>query len=326
MFSANENIVLRKHKRRVVGYVEECIPPAVLDAGTSVMVMQVSCKSPGCVPLETAVVICFPRRNGRSDPPSNDEPVLLMEGLAESRNGGNFKTKILLPLSDVTNEDVLDALPPSFLGGRRTMATICLRARDVALGQITQVMGDGATEGDIEGRRLMADYLIASLKEYMDRGCVAPEVGEPFPTITPTTTIETKEENAVIPEQVKKAIDSGSNFVVRRPVDTITNTFSSATTIIVDSPSATNPSVSPVTAGDIQKNDFKGASATATEWKQRQKISNMLNTTLDSSNSSSSIIQRLTDREHAPGIRRTGCPCCDPDNPSNVVDNMMAMM
>lgn len=38
-----------------------------------------------------------------------------IEGLPES-SGGTFKTKILLPMSEVTKDDVLDALPPAFEG------------------------------------------------------------------------------------------------------------------------------------------------------------------------------------------------------------------
>ena len=47
MFSANENIALRQHKRRVIEYVEECIPEDVLDSGATAMAMQVACQAPG---------------------------------------------------------------------------------------------------------------------------------------------------------------------------------------------------------------------------------------------------------------------------------------
>ena len=40
---------------------------------------------------------------------------------------------------------------------------------------------------------------------------------------------------------------------------------------------------------------------------------------------SASRISRLFDREHAPGIRQAGCPCCDPDNPSALLESMMNM-
>mmetsp|Transcript_10572 Transcript_10572/g.22929 ORF Transcript_10572/g.22929 Transcript_10572/m.22929 type:complete len:173 (+) Transcript_10572:165-683(+) len=169
MFSANQNIALREHKRRVVSFVESTIPEDALDLGTMVMAMEVSCKAPGCVPLETVVTIVFPRGQTKE----------LIPGLPESGSGGNYKTKILMPLSEVTKDDVLDALPPEFEGGRRTMESLCLRARDVMLGQIGQIMG----EEDLDGRILMAEYLTTCLKDYVDRDCVAPDVGETFPPL-----------------------------------------------------------------------------------------------------------------------------------------------
>ena len=103
MFSANENLKLREHKRRIVDRIEATMPEEALDIGTNVMVMQVSCKAPGCVPLETAVVIVFPKCGDQE----------LVPGLPESK-GGSYKTKILKPMADVTEDDILDNLPPSF--------------------------------------------------------------------------------------------------------------------------------------------------------------------------------------------------------------------
>lgn len=192
MFSANENIMLRQHKRRIVDFVESTIPESALEMGTAVMVMQASCRDPGCVPLETCVTIVFPRpprskanrsksstSNGKTSAATTAAPdafpEALVPGLEESRIGGAFKTKILMPMSDVRKDDVLDALPPQFEGGRRTMEKMCRRARDVMLAQMTQVLGD-----DEAGRMLMAEYLQKSLKEYMERKCVAPEYDEAF--------------------------------------------------------------------------------------------------------------------------------------------------
>ncbi|CAB9520032.1 expressed unknown protein [Seminavis robusta] len=128
MFSANENLALRQHKKKVVAFVEECIPEEALDMGTMVMAMQVSCKAPGCVPLETAIVIVFPKLGEE-----------LIAGLPESC-GGNYKTKVLKPMVEVTKEDVLEALPPAFPGGKRSMENLFMQARDVMLGQITQLL------------------------------------------------------------------------------------------------------------------------------------------------------------------------------------------
>ncbi|KAL7522881.1 hypothetical protein ACHAWX_007608 [Stephanocyclus meneghinianus] len=191
MFSANENILLRQHKRRVIEYIESSIPQNALELGTTVMVMQVSCRQPGCVPLETAVTIVFPKPprkvKARSDQSTNQEtpafPQPLIPGLEESRIGGSFKTRILKPLADVSQDDVLDALPPSFKGGRRTVESICLKARDTVFAQIGQLVGDDDATDSKEGRRMVAEYLQRCLVEYVERDCKAPEWGEPFPPL-----------------------------------------------------------------------------------------------------------------------------------------------
>ncbi len=199
MFSANENIVLRQYKRRVVDWVESTIPSNALDLGTSVMAMQVSCREPGCVPLETAITIVFPRppptvmkkkTRQRDDdanmPPQKDEVEEVMVSsfsqplipdIEESRIGGSFKTRILKPLSEVTYDDVLDALPPAGEGGRRTIDTICLKARDITIAQIGQLLGNDDTIDCIESKKAVAEYLKRCLDEYIVSGCKAPEWG-----------------------------------------------------------------------------------------------------------------------------------------------------
>lgn len=207
MFTANENILLRQHKRRVIEYVESTIPEDALDLGTAVMAMQVSCRQPGCVPLETAITIVFPKpprktmrkrnatvQNGNDKENKDDDdedevpsfPKPLVPNLEESRIGGNFKTRILKPLAEVTKDDVLDALPPNFEGGRRTVESLCIKARDMVFAQIGQLVGSNdeelkdSEEGKrlVEGRRLVAEYLKVCLEEYVERGCVPPEWGE----------------------------------------------------------------------------------------------------------------------------------------------------
>lgn len=201
MFSANENIVLRKDKRRIIGYVEETISDDVLDQGTTVMVMQVSCTDPGCVPLETIICIVFPK--GMTEE--------LIEGLPQSKSGGVFKTKVLMPMSEVTNDDVLDALPPAFTGGRRSMLKLYLQARDVMLAQVTQMM----EENDVEGKQLIANYLIASLQEYIIRGCVPPDHEE---ELTHTDSKKESQEEST-KQKVANIVQGTGNVVIRRTLD-----------------------------------------------------------------------------------------------------------
>lgn len=212
MFSANENIVLRQHKRRIIQFVEETIPDDVLDQGTNVLVMQISCRAPGCVPLETVITVVFPTKQS------------VLPGLVLTKHETTFQTKILMPMADVTKEDVLEALPPAFQGGLQTMATLGLRARDVMLAQITQLVDD------VESRKLMAQYLQQTLQDYLDRDCEAPEYGQQFPalpskpeTATPgkvatveSTTISNDNASSTTMQSI---YHTSGNIVVRRVLD-----------------------------------------------------------------------------------------------------------
>jgi hypothetical protein len=300
MFSANENLMLRQHKRRIVEQIEATIPEDALDIGTTVMVMQVSCKAPGCVPLETAIIIVFPN--------STEE---LIPGLPESQNGGSYKTKILKPMADVTQDDVLEALPPAFEGGTRTMEKLCIAARDIMLAQITQLFGE-EQDSTVPDRKAMAEYLQGCLQDYIERNCKPPELGEAFPALeekvkeqaSTKTHPASSETSTTTPSAttVSSSTASQGNLVIRRDLKEATTTGSTKATIAP-------PSSTPTTV----------LSARSGPPKHERAIQQALNP-FQSNN-----ISKLFEREHAPGIRQPGCPCCDPDNPSTIVDNLMML-
>jgi hypothetical protein len=323
MFSANENLILRKHKRRIVDRIEKTMPEEALDMGTTVMVMQVSCKAPGCVPLETAVIIVFPKCGDNE----------LIPGLPESM-GGSYKTKILKPMADVTEDDILDSLPPAFEGGTRTMEKVCMYARDVMIGQITQLFGDDTNdESAVKDRTIMANFLQSCLQDYIASGCKPPEEGEPFiisnndtnsKFVDDGTTEEEKKDESSSTDHSMKGVDdeikeklqqkqpeksiipSKGNIVIRRVMDN--DNFATATA---------------TTATKDNNNKSSGSGSTTSIRGQPPKHQRAIHQAL---NQSRSNISSLFDREHAPGIRKPGCPCCDPDDPSVVADNMMMMM
>ena len=315
MFSANENVMLREHKRRVVNFVEETIPEDALDHGTTVMVMQTACRTPGCVPLETAIVIVFPRVPQKE----------WIEGLKESC-GGTFKTKILLPLSEVTKEDVLDSLPPTFKGGTKTWERTCLQLRDIALGRIGGMIGIGDSETEIEERRLLAEYLRSALTDYLDRGCVAPELGEAFQKLEISkddyhAEITNVSNNATQngAEVIKGSMEGSGNFVIRRKAESID---SEGKSILgkkehLNGKSSSNLKNSDSSSNRSLNNDSSSMES-AMDWRRRQTMTTSLQLP-----SSDNILQRLSEREHAPGMRSPGCPCCEPDNIDTVLNNMM---
>jgi hypothetical protein len=347
MFSANENLILRKHKRRIVDRIEKTMPEEALDMGTTVMVMQVSCKAPGCVPLETAVIIIFPKCGGGDN--NNNETAELIPGLPESM-GGSYKTKILKPMADVTEDDILDSLPPAFEGGTRTMEKVCMYARDVMIGQITQLFGDDTNDDSaVKDRTIMANFLQSCLQDYLANGCKPPEEGEPFIITSnndantntnnnnnnnnnnnkfvddgiteeekkdePSSNEEIKEETKQQQQPRKNTIPSKGNIVIRRVIDDTATATTTATTTANNNNNNNN------------NNDNKsgGSGSTTTSIRgQPPKHQRAINQALNQG--SRSNISSLFDREHAPGIRKPGCPCCDPDDPSVVADNIMMML
>jgi len=362
MFSANENIVLRQAKKRVVAWVEGTIPEDILDLGVNVMAMQVQCQSPGCVPLETAIIIVFPKLG----PKDNYQEVL--PGLMESR-GGSYKTKVLKPMNEVTQQDVLEALPPQFQGGLRSMERLCVQARDVMLAQITQLFGEDPQEY-VEDRKLMAQYLQECLQQYVHAGCVPPAWGEPFPAAEPATsktTTRTTTETAPRVDQTAAATGDSEtsspekssfndetasdadadaaaaaasssssafagtgNLVFRRPVDE--EEEEEVTAFKMDTPIE----ITTVRASEAARRTMTGLSEpskpsvptgttpiqSTPSLRQQQAVSARLD---NHGTSSTSTLARLAEREHAPGIRRPGCPCCNPDDPAYFVDKLMQL-
>ena len=312
MFSANENLMLREHKRRVVNYVEETMPEEALDNGASVMVMQTTCRTPGCVPLETAIAIVFPRIPKKE----------WIEGLKESC-GGAYKTKILLPLSEVTKDDVLDSLPPEFEGGRKTWERTCLQLRDLVFGRASGLVGSGDTEAEIEDRRLLIEYLRSSMTDYLAGNCVAPELGKPFQLETKNVESESSENansTSIVTksgaELLQGSMKGNGNFVIRRQLDASEGT---STSVAAQNESIINePSSSTNSDRNLVNSRNNSSSESAMDWRRRQSMTQSLQLP-----SSDNILQRLSDREHAPGVRSPGCPCCDPDNIVNIVDGMM---
>jgi hypothetical protein len=326
MFSANENLILREHKRRVVSYIEDTIREEILDLGTTVMVMQTACRTPGCVPLETVLAIVFPRLN-RGE---------LIPGIKES-DGGTFKTNILLPLSEVTRDDVLDALPPGFQGGRKTWERMCLQLRDLVFGRIGGLVGNGNEE--VEDRRIMAEYLKSAMEDYLARDCKAPPLGQPFDDDDDDddkNNSAKKNDNGSV-EIVQGSMEGTANFIIRRSdSDDVTKEENHV--------SGVDASASASSKGTLLKqkdhhnyDDIKGlsfyeskptiltnriASSMTLQQSNIHMTENRSNRIIDCK--SDQILERMSsERQHAPGVRRTGCPCCDPENIANVVESML---
>ena len=159
---------LRMQKNRIIKYVEQLVPLSVLEAGALIMCMQVDSPVHGST-YHTVISIVFPL-------PEYDG-FQFIEGIKESGEGGTYRITIYRPIIDVTRDDVLDAFPEQFPGGRRTMERLAYRARDVAISHIQQDFG----EGNADSKREITQFVIDSLQRYLERECVPPPMGKAFP-------------------------------------------------------------------------------------------------------------------------------------------------
>ena len=230
-------------------------------------------------------------------------------------------------MADVTEDDILDNLPPQFEGGRRTMERVCIYARDVMFAQITQLFGDGTEDKDdddgsaLKDRKAMAMYLQACLQDYMVAGCKPPDFGEPFVGIDTSASIPTSEED----------LDENSPSEVAGPEppqsDNLAATSAATTTTNVI-PSTGNVVILRKTDDVATKSPTIGnGSTTSIRIRQPPRHERAIQQALGQPQigGSNATISSLFQREHAPGIRKPGCPCCNPGDPSTLTDSFMMM-
>ena len=149
-------IQLRRHKDRIIGYVDTLMPWHTLEIGTTILVMQQSPSSASVrSEITTSIAIVFPRPKGGGTGRK------VMEGIKESSKGGTFRVCISKVAADVTREDVLDALPPAFPGGRGKLPIKRGRQRkqgrlNEAASKLTNHTGSGGSPNATAATSLMA--------------------------------------------------------------------------------------------------------------------------------------------------------------------------
>jgi len=132
-------------------------------------------------------------------------------------------------------------------------------------------------------------------------------------------------------EVIHGNIQGSGNFVIRRKNDTIERSSPITPPLSYDStplPLMTNIETTTNRNStfmmDNKNSDIIITTNTTTmDWRRRQIMEKSINTSLSSS--SSIHLETFNERDHARGIRKQGCPCCDPDNISNIVDQMLSM-
>ena len=321
MFSANSQLTLRKKKREVIGWVDSHLPSVAVDGGVTVLAMEVQCKAIGCVPIETVIVIVFPSDN------SWNEGGVIDEELASS---GKYQTKILKPMLEVTEEDVTASLPPS-LGGTFDPVNECVDVRDLALARIDQLMYTR------EDKMLAVKFLMASLREYACNGFELPEPGAKYDGDAKDRMAEMEISDFF---GIADAKDVGGDAGVDIDVDDIdgdTDVAAAEAKHVAPPPNGnfvikrSKSKSSIVVAGSSEVVERSPRNSSLPKEEERternplfsRRTMEATNRMMDKQMSSGDILAQMMQREHAPGVRVRGCPCCDPDDPSNVIDRML---
>ena len=204
--STEETLKLREHERRVVNYVE-----SILDTqgGMQVMAMEVLCPAPDCVPIETVILILFPKDTNEKSISS-----LVTSGKIDASSSVQFK--ILKPLAKVTQGDVELAIPFSLRFGTLASST----GREIRKALFAQLEQCIPPNEDIQSRQWMVQFLQDSLQQYADNNYQQPtdwnEEG-----LSPSSTAKEIEE-AGIKEPVTTEggkISGIGNITIRRPID-----------------------------------------------------------------------------------------------------------
>ena len=157
--------------------------------------------------------------------------------------------------------------------------------------------------------------------EYVQRDCQAPEYGEPFPERKnggSSGEVASVEESAFA--ESRQSLEGTGNIVIRRVLDDDEEPKKGEE----DGNTAFKGFAASKPSPPLKTTETTAPPIKMTSMDMRRQR-NMQQSLQSSLNRSGDLLNQLARREHAPGVRQTGCPCCDPDNPSNVVDQIMML-
>jgi len=200
------------------------------------------------------------------------------------------------------------------------MERVCLYARDVMFAQITQLFGDGSDDKDsaVKDRKAMAMFLQGCLQAYMATGCKPPPFGEPFPENESSVSDPFLEDSSIIESEKneKKVRTQTTN-----PAATSQSMIASKGNLVI------RRKTDDAIVKNKQTSSYGNGTTTSIRVRQPPRIERAIQQALGQQQreNSNSTISSLFEREHAPGIRKPGCPCCDPNDPAALADSFMMM-
>ncbi|GMI15256.1 hypothetical protein TrVE_jg259 [Triparma verrucosa] len=195
--------------------------------------------------------------------------------------------KILMPMAEVEETDIKSSLPSS-LGGEFDPLKRISELNNVVEDCIEDMV-------DVSDKLKSIDYVIEKLRGFRDEIVQANAVQD---NVEPMKVEPQKAVDTSLPPP-----PTSGNFVINRKNNTVS-------TLPSPSPPSSSPSPSPSSPALIFSSNTS---------REKSKMSIIPTSTVRGAAALNE------EREHAPGVRKRGCPCCDPDDPRNVMDSMMML-
>jgi hypothetical protein len=279
-FGKKVSLSNKANQSRVQGWVDRYKPQS--EDPILSMVTEVECNEPNCAPIETLVIL------------------LSSENSAERWTG-----KILLPLSEVKEEDVESLLKMLNWGDINGKSISSTTANSEEADLITKIRSY-LTEAEPIRQIAFRKTLLSLLDEFKDISGVEKKESVAFESSTKASVEKPKMTMVQMRPKVSEEEEVNK-------IDIINNTIANATATATATSAGSNNII-------INEKNTEKIDNNSRETERKVNFSVKARKTGDFSEYSSGPPVR-----HSKGVRARGCPCCDPENIDNIVDKLLFM-
>lgn len=296
-----------------------------------VMVTEIQCNEPNCVPIETLVIIMLLTESlspaGTEKVDQTDSPAMTSHAKKQK-----WADKILVPVKDVTKQDVQDLMCSLFELAEEQEPVIDSGVKQFSM-KLALLTEEHVTSADEDSQLLvaMAEVLESAainirkrvqtandpVAESMPSAPVLPQITRVVMTPTVTTTSASATASAASATVVSTSFPSTSATATTATTATAVSSRPESNPVAAIGESAAEPvqqlSVSPSTQAAVEPMvpNPKQASVSVSAPK------------ITITGAEIPTGSTLAPRHKKGGTRPRGCPCCDPDNLDNIVDSLM---
>lgn len=319
--------------KRAISEVTKWVNEMVIERGIfsvdefQVMVTEIQCNEPDCVPIETLVIIVS--MNVEGDPATS------------SKGSQKWANKIMMPVAEVSKADVEELIngvfpidPPNNVSDISLLTERNSRVElfGSELSALISKYQPTETNEDATAEKLLLIQVLQTHMDALRRDMTKAETPVPPPAIPapePVRVVTTVIMKSNVPKPVPAPVASVPISSVPSAAPMVAASISPPISVRMANKSST-PSPSAVLDASIAKEPVLVSASPATEPATAAKAST---TSAPATAAPTPIVTysqpvpttgaTIAPRHKKGGTRPRGCPCCDPDNLDNIIDSMM---